>query len=278
MAASAVFGSRLDLLVRLIDTTTGAAVEESNVMFLRDGIQVRPEPRGDGQYVFINTGREDFLMRIVVYGFDEYSTFVEYGLLDERLPVCDVFLMPSENTFRGQTLLRFEGTLPFLKTIEAVSLSRMVCTFSAYEPKKRLLQVFSGGERSHLEEKFYGILNADRTGYEKIEIERTVTDRSVSLKKPITGEFAVNSPITRIIHGTVSKDGGYLIKVRDDGEDQRYIVRYEVGEETLFQTVDFREKGVRLHGPAGSDERTGTVQLRDGSGSGKGDIESDGIG
>ncbi|MBQ7564206.1 MAG: hypothetical protein IJT16_09475 [Lachnospiraceae bacterium] len=278
MAASAVFGSRLDLLVRLIDTTTGAAVEESNVMFLRDGIQVRPEPRGDGQYVFINTGREDFLMRIVVYGFDEYSTFVEYGLLDERLPVCDVFLMPSENTFRGQTLLRFEGTLPFLKTIEAVSLSRMVCTFSAYEPKKRLLQVFSGGERSHLEEKFYGILNADRTGYEKIEIERTVTDRSVSLKKPITGEFAVNSPITRIIHGTVSKDGGYLLKVRDDGEDQRYIVRYEVGEETLFQTVDFREKGVRLHDPAGSDERTGTVQLRDGSGSGKGDIESDGIG
>ena len=278
MAASAVFGSRLDLLVRLIDTTTGAAVEESNVMFLRDGIQVRPEPRGDGQYVFINTGREDFLMRIVVYGFDEYSTFVEYWLLDERLPVCDVFLMPSENTFRGQTLLRFEGTLPFLKTIEAVSLSRMVCTFSAYEPKKRLLQVFSGGERSHLEEKFYGILNADRTGYEKIEIERTVTDRSVSLKKPITGEFAVNSPITRIIHGTVSKDGGYLLKVRDDGEDQRYIVRYEVGEETLFQTVDFREKGVRLHGPVSGDERTGSVQLRDGSGSGQGDDESDGVG
>ena len=72
MAAS-VFGAKLDLLVRLFDTTTGAQVTERNVVFKRDGIPVRPELRDPGTYVFINTGREDFLMRTEVYGYEASS-------------------------------------------------------------------------------------------------------------------------------------------------------------------------------------------------------------
>ena len=64
MAAS-VFGSRLDLLVRLYDTTTGAPVDERNVLFTRNEEPVIPAPRGEGMYVFINTGREDFLIGVV---------------------------------------------------------------------------------------------------------------------------------------------------------------------------------------------------------------------
>ena len=66
-----VIKARLDLLVSLVDTTTGATVNERNVSFLRDGQPVRPEYRGNGTYVFINTGREDFLMQIKVYGYEE---------------------------------------------------------------------------------------------------------------------------------------------------------------------------------------------------------------
>ena len=128
MAAS-VIRARLDLMVRLIDTTTGALVDERNVLFMRDGVPVRPESRGVGVYVFINTGREDFLMQINVYGYDRYETAVHYEELDEGLPACYVFLMPSENTIRGKNTLSFSGTLPFLKNIEAVNLNK-----SAYLP------------------------------------------------------------------------------------------------------------------------------------------------
>ena len=126
MAAS-VIRAKLDLLIRLYDTTTGATVDERNVLFMRDGVPVRPESRGAGVYVFINTGREDFLMQIDVYGYDRYRTVIRYEELDEGLPACYVFLMPSENTIRGRNTLSFSGTLPFLKSIEAVNLNRSLC-------------------------------------------------------------------------------------------------------------------------------------------------------
>ena len=78
MEAFAVLRAKLDLLVRLVDTTTGATVDERNVLFMRDERKVRPEERGNGNYVFINTGREDFLMRIKVAGFEEYVTHIRY--------------------------------------------------------------------------------------------------------------------------------------------------------------------------------------------------------
>ena len=41
MAAS-VIRAKLDLLIRLVDTTTGAQVTERNIVFKRDGIPVIP--------------------------------------------------------------------------------------------------------------------------------------------------------------------------------------------------------------------------------------------
>ena len=75
---ASVFGSKLDQLIRLFDTTTGADIDERNVVFKRDGMPVRPEPRDTGTYIFINTGREDFLMRIEVFGYEVYETRVSY--------------------------------------------------------------------------------------------------------------------------------------------------------------------------------------------------------
>ena len=45
MAAS-VIRVKLDLLVHLFDTTTGATVEERQVTFMRDGIPARAEAQG----------------------------------------------------------------------------------------------------------------------------------------------------------------------------------------------------------------------------------------
>ncbi|MBQ1880235.1 MAG: hypothetical protein II156_01220 [Lachnospiraceae bacterium] len=240
MAAS-VFGAKLDLLVRLFDTTTGAQVTERNVVFKRDGIPVRPELRDPGTYVFINTGREDFLMRTEVYGYEVYETRVRYEELDVKIPECDVFLMPSENISRGEKVLSFSGTLPFLKSIEAVCLTRPVCYAKEYNAKTMDLTVFvSSGGRVSMSDRYYGMLRADKNGYEKIEVEKNVSIQSVRLAKPVEEEQIANLPVMRVIFGSVSEDGEYLIRVRDSGEGLRYMLRYEVGDEVRFMETDFK--------------------------------------
>ena len=235
-----VFGSKLDLLIRLFDTTTGADIDERNIVFKRDGMPVKPEPRDTGTYIFINTGREDFLMRIEVFGYEVYETRVCYEELDEGLPECDVFLMPSENTLRGGKVLSFSGTLPFLKRIEAVNLSRPVCQINQFDVKSRNMTLFGNASgRVELYDKYYGLLHDDKKSYEKIEVEKTVSTLSVRLKEALQEEFTSNSPIMRVIFGSVSDAGEYLLRIRDDGGGTRYLVRYEVKDEVRFQESDF---------------------------------------
>ncbi len=242
MSAS-VIGARLDLLVRLVDTTTGAEVKERNVLFLKDDQPIRPEPRGAGIYIFINTGRENFLMRIKVYGYEEYKVFVDYAALDRKMPVCDVFLMPSESMSTGPSLISFKGNLPFLETIEAVNLNRPICSFQAYEPRKNLMSVYStSGGRVYLDMGCYGLVDREKTSYDKIEVTGTATSQSFHLKNPLPPETAQGLSICRIIYGTVSEQGDYLLKVRDDAESQIFLVRFQVKDEVLFKVVDFKNQ------------------------------------
>ncbi|MBO6137682.1 MAG: hypothetical protein J6O71_03630 [Lachnospiraceae bacterium] len=244
MEAFAVIKAKLDLLVRLVDTTTGATVDERNVLFMRDERQVRPEDRGNGNYVFINTGREDFLMRIKVAGFEEYVARIRYEELDPNIPECVAFLIPSENAKRGESLYSLSGNLPFLEALEAINLSRIACTANEYIPKKLLLNVFSSaGAWVSLEGKYYGLLQPDKQSYEKIEVLGHDGPQNIRLKSPLEKEFTSNLPIMRIIFGSVSDDGDYLLRVRDDGGDQTYLVRYVVNGEVKFQVVDFYEGG-----------------------------------
>lgn len=244
MEAFAVLRAKLDLLVRLVDTTTGATVDERNVLFMRDEKQVRPEERGNGNYVFINTGREDFLMRIKVAGFEEYVTHIRYEELDANIPECVAFLIPSEKAKMGEGFFSLSGNLPFLEALEAINLSRIACTANEYTPKKLLMNVFSSaGAWVSLEGKYYGLLQPDKKSYEKIEVLGNDGPQNIKLKSPLEKEFTSNLPIMRIIFGSVNEDGDYLLRVRDDGGDQTYLVRYVVDGEVKFQVVDFYEGG-----------------------------------
>ena len=244
MAAS-VIRAKLDLVIRLYDTTTGATVDERNVLFMRDGVPFRPESRGAGTFVLINTGREDFLMRIEVKGYERYEISVRYEELDDGMPACDVFLMPSENSLRGRNTLSYSGTLPFLKSIEAVNLNAVLCTTTEMNPRNGVLSLYHPrGGSIRLDERCYGLLSADKKSYEKIEVEKMITPRSVQLKTPLKGSFSPNLSIVRIVKGIVHDDGRYLLRVRDDGADTRYLVRYEAGDEVRFMEVDMNDQEV----------------------------------
>jgi len=232
-------------VIRLYDTTTGATVDERNVLFMRDGVPFRPESRGAGIFVLINTGREDFLMRIEVQGYERYEISVRYEELDAVLPACDVFLMPSENSLKGRNTLSYSGTLPFLKSIEAVKPNAVLCTTTEMNPRTGIISLYHPqGGSIRLDEPYYGLLSADKKSYEKIEVEKMITPRSVQLKTPLRGNFAPNLAIVRIVYGITHEDGSYLLRVRDAGADAGYLVRYEVGDEERFMEVDMKDQEV----------------------------------
>lgn len=236
--------ARLDLVVRLIDTTTGATVEEANTQFYRDGVQVRPSYRGDGTWVFVNTGREDFLMRVQVFGYDPAEKKVVYADPEERLPVCDMFLMPSENSRKGASVLSVSGSLPSLEALDAVNLSRTVCGLHEYTEKKGVasISLFPAypGVPVELEDIYYGLLSADGKSYERFEVLKQEGPQSVVLRAPLTGEHAANQRICRMIFGHVdAKEGRFSLKVRDDGKDLVHLVRFVADGSTYFRKLDF---------------------------------------
>ena len=92
-----------------------------------------------------------------------------------------------------------------------------------------------------MENVHYGLISEDRGHYEHFEVLEEVPPNMVKLKEPLTETFTVNSPIARVVFGDVSPDGSYLLRVRDDAQMVRYLVRYRINGEYRFQTVDFHQ-------------------------------------
>lgn len=244
---STVITYRLDLAVQLLDTTTGRVIEEHNVRFQRDGHPIRPLPRGGGTYIFTNSGRMDFTMQVAVSGYETKTVEIVYERLDNRVPIQAVFLIPSENTAKGETIMSFSGHLSGLEEIEAISLGYAPCTIQEFDERKRIMKVFQKGKGAFLEDVFYGLLSKSGESYERVEIIKETANGTYKVRETLKEPFSINSPLSRIVFGKVDSKGEYLLRVRDMSEDLRYLVRYMVDGEERFQVVDFRQlEGVRL--------------------------------
>lgn len=230
---------RLDLVLQLVDTTTGNAVGEQDVRFFIEGRQCWPIPRGGGNFVFINTGRSDCTLTLKVFGYEDTLVTVQYEKLDQVVPLLQVFLIPSENLAKGERLCSLTGKLQGLEEIEAVSLGQSNICFSDFNERKCLMKLFLAKGRLSMEHVHYGLISGDRTHYEHFAVAEEVPPDTVKLREPLTETFPVNSPISRVIFGNVLPDGSYLLRVRDNAELLTYLVRYCVNGEIRFQIVDF---------------------------------------
>lgn len=242
MGAS-VIRARLGLLIRLIDTTTGAAVEESNVQFFVNGQAARPAPRGNGSFVFINIERINVELRVSVYGYEDAVCQVRYEELDDRIPTCDIFLIPSEKNAKGETVIGIFGNLPLMEALEAADLNRPLCRISDFTEKDRKMGVIKQtGRTLDMDETHYALFKADMTSYEKITLSG-MDDKTkrLILKEPLQEPYTVNAPIARIVFGQTDGSGNYLLRVRDDSDKLIYLVRYIVQGEVRFQQVDFHD-------------------------------------
>ncbi|MGN0343773.1 MAG: hypothetical protein ACI4EC_02310 [Lachnospiraceae bacterium] len=232
---------RLDLVLQLVDTTTGNSVGEQDVRFFIEGRQCWPISRGGGNFVFINAGRSDCTLTLKVVGYEDAQVNVQYEKLDDVMPLLQVFLIPSENLAKGERLCSLTGKLQGLEEIEAVSLAQSNICFSDFNERKSLMKLFLAKGRLCMENVHYGLISVDRTYYEHFEVAGEVPPDTVKLKEPLKETFSVNSPISRVIFGNVSPGGSYLLRVRDDAEKLIYLIRYRVNGEIRFQTVDLHQ-------------------------------------
>ena len=229
---------RLDLLIRLIDTTTGAEVEERRVRFWKDGQPIQSIPRGGGNYVFLNCGRDDYELEIEVYGFERCKVSVSYEYLDSQLPIKEVFLMPSENTGVGQRVITFSGVLPGLEEVQAVHLGEARCCISEFDEKKCIMKLFKT-HRSAMTDIHYGLIHMDSQDYEPFIVEKEMSDFAIKISQPLQQSFSVNSLIARVVFGSATSEGKYCIRVRDNSTNLFYLVRYVVKGDVRFKTIDF---------------------------------------
>jgi len=237
----------LDLLIRLQDTTTGLSVDERNVLFTLGGKEIRPTSRGFGNFILVNYGRENGLMQVNVYGYEPFSVYVDYEALDEVLPTVDIFLIPSENDASESDMLSLTGKLKGISALECIHPGRPLSGVREFEPKKRIMTIYAPNRRMNMVHSFYGLFHSEEDTYENIEITEQIESNKVRLRKPLEEEFTVNAPICRRIFGRVDEDGNYLLRVRDDGKRQVYLVKYIVDGETRYKSVNFHDlAGVAL--------------------------------
>ncbi|MBQ7677247.1 MAG: hypothetical protein IJT32_03335 [Lachnospiraceae bacterium] len=239
--SGSVIQNRLDLLIRLQDTTTGLSVGERGIKFRFNGREIRPTPRGDGNYILINHGRDNGLMQIEVYGYEPFEAAIDYEQLDERLPVLDAFLIPSEEMRLGHDLVTLSGHLKGLKSIEAIHLARPLSGLREFDPKRCVMTVYMPNRRMNMTHTYYGLVNAAAGTFEEFMVLEEMNDKKVRIKAPLQEEFAPNAPICRLIFGKVFADGSYLVRVRKTGKNLKHMVRFVTEEGTEYQTIDFGE-------------------------------------
>lgn len=238
-----VIRARLDLLVSLLDTTTGQPVNTLDVRIYRNGELTRPASRGGGNYVFINTDREDFLMRVEVRGYEVCELPIKYAELDERVPQCLLFLMPSESKKSGMPVMDYSGEDPTITAIEAINIDTTNISFASFTKRDNSMDFFSQARTSlTFDNQYYAILKPDRKGYVKVRITEVLSTQKVRLEDAPPEGLEKNAPIARIIFGQV-KDGHYIIRVRAGRPNDRYIIckRYDDHEE--FEMIVFEDDG-----------------------------------
>ncbi len=248
---SVVIRARLLLAVRLIDTTTGRAVSETDIRFSTDDEVLSPMNKDEGFWVFTGESREDFSMHIKARGYDDSDIDIRFDELNPKLPMCDVFLMPSEKNRVGGSVISIQGNLSKLESIEAVSLKQFICLFRETSDKKGVVHMSlmpkSAGGRVVIDSMRYALLSEDGSRYEVFGITECDNPTQVVLKEPLKGEHKSGEKVGRIIYGRAGPEGNFMLKVRDDGSELPYLIRFTVSGKEYFRPIDFHQESGEIN-------------------------------
>lgn len=244
--ADAEIHYKLDLIVRLVDTTTGRRVEQRQVIFKSSG-QVLPFlQRDEGVYILLNQGRNDMLLEISAVGYLPIELEIRYEELSETFPEVEAPMIPEISPKGFVEMLTFEGHYPGLTSIAAVSLKKSYGVVAGYQEKKQILKLFYSKQ---LEESSYAVIHEQHQEFEEFQIKKRLDKLSVKLAAPLETVCRPETKIARIVRGKVEPDGRYLLRVLEDGNGTEYLVRYVVNGKASFKHVS--TEGMKLLNEAG---------------------------
>jgi hypothetical protein len=234
--AYAVVSYRLDLIIRLIDTTTGFPVYEQQVIFREKDHVIAFLGRGEGLYVLLNHGRENRKLGIEVRGYEPVTIDVDYEKLSPKFPEIEVPLIPIPREQGLIDIYTLTGKKRGLTAISAVWLDNPIATIGKYVENKRILKLFNA---KSLDEKSYAVLNTESMQYEEISVAKKTDKLSLKLLQPIEEGWKVEEPLMRVVRGRVGKDGTYLIRIRDQGGSNKYLVCFDQKGKKSYEEIDF---------------------------------------
>lgn len=235
------FSYRLALIVRLVDTTTGLAIPGHQILFTENGQALALQRRADGLYVLLNHDRVNMTMQIDARGFEPVRIKVDYERLSPQFPELEIPLIPLKKAQGFEDFYTLTGVKPGLTAVAAVRMEHPVAVVGSYVERKRMLKMFSASTR--MDEHAYALMHRDALRYEEILVAKRPDRLSLKLLHPLSDGCKAQDTLLRIVRGRVESDGTYLLRVRDLGGSNVYLVRYEGEQGVSYEQIDFETLG-----------------------------------
>lgn len=230
---------RLDLVLRLLDTSTGRDVSASEVSLFKDGKLLHPLEKEKGTMIFPGLGREDFTLSLKAKDYESVSLPVRFDELDEKTPTVELHLIPSDVSVSPMPCLTLSGQLPGISELTAVRLGDTSCLVREFDTRKKLMTIFNP-HKLELGRTHYALVNSEGGRFERFAIVKRVDDKTVKLDRALESEFGSNWPICPVVFGRTDSEGNYLLRVRDDAAKAKWLIRCMLGDEERFYIVDMK--------------------------------------
>ncbi len=218
-----------------MDTTTGIPVPQRQVVFKEHGRVVALLERDIGLYVLLNHGRENTTLHIDVRGFEPVDAVVDYGQLDPQFPQLEIALIPLPRERGFDDLYTLTGEKKGITAIAAIRTDDAAALVANYVERRQVLKLFTARDMS---EGTYALVHKERQQFEEITVVRRLDRLSLKLLRPLADGWRPEEPLTRIVRGRVTDDT-YLLRVRDMGTSNTYLVRYETADGATYEQIDF---------------------------------------
>lgn len=232
---------KLDFVVYLQDTVTGELIRTSQVEFFCDGnpqFAVRKEP---GIYAFLNMGTGDAAMTVRAAGYRERRfRFVPETFSNREgagmVPLLWLSMVPGSSCPQKHQLHTVSGTLEEMESICGIPWAGWQMRIREFEKKTNTVKLFNPHGR-YLYPVDYGIIDQEKKTFELFTVKEQIGAEEIRIAGSFPADFTVNSPVERVVEGTVEQ-GKYLLQLRQDVE--AYLIRWTVRGRIYYRELNIR--------------------------------------
>ena len=230
---------RLVLALRLVDTADGRTIKDKTIVIRKDGIVVKPMIKDDGYFVFSNMERKNFTLELTARGYETYRGEVDFDQLDPVRPLLVLHMVPGQN-YRGlYPCLSLEGQASGITAIDAVRAGVDICQIKGWDLANMQITI-TNPYRVRLESVWYALVDPDSGTYEVFRVIRQISDLVFEIDRVLKTAFQPYFPVCPLIFGSIGPGDRYCLRVADDQDGARVIVRTQCDGQESFETVDLK--------------------------------------